>query len=61
MTDLKDEKFMIQVRILAAGKNLVDDNRVAKRDVTVRQTAPFFSDSPVGQLKIIKFSWMQND
>ena len=34
------------VRLLAARKNLFHDNRVAKCDVTVRQTPHVISDSP---------------
>ena len=37
---------MIQVRLLAAWKNLVHDDRVAQCDATVRQTPHVFSDSP---------------
>ena len=33
MTDFDSERFMIQVRLLAALRNLVNDNGVAKCDV----------------------------
>ena len=46
MTDFDGEWFMILVRLLAARKNLVQGNRVAPCDATVRQTPHVFSDSP---------------
>ena len=46
MMDVSDSPVVPGVRLLAAQKNLVPDNRVAKCGVTVRQTPHVFSDSP---------------
>ena len=46
MTDFDSERFAILVKLLAARKNRVHDNHMAKCDVTVRKTPHVFSDSP---------------
>ena len=45
MKDFDGKRFMIKVRLLAAWKNLVHDNWVAKFDVTVRQRPQVFSEN----------------
>ena len=45
MTYFDWERIMIKVGLLAARKNLVHDDRVAKCNVTVRQMRHIFSDS----------------
>ena len=46
MTDFDGKRFMIEVRPLALWKKFFYSNRMAKFDVTVRQTPHVFSDSP---------------
>ena len=64
LTDaLKDqfqwERFMIQVRLLAAWKNLVHNDRMAPCDATVQQTPHFFAESP-GTMKNFSYYVTQN-
>ena len=49
VTNLNGEKFLIIVRLLVLRENLVHVDRVAQRDVTVRET-PYVSSGPPARM-----------
>ena len=54
MADYDSERFMIEVKPLAAQENLIHDDRVATSDVTLHRTPHFPSESPGTQFKYVE-------